>query len=172
MNTINKPPTRFGLETYNDFYEKLKWESKRLEDGWGIYDTFNFIVTAHHLYVDWIDRCGNSTVKVRKSRFPVSAKLVMQCVADLANGNKHWQMNRPNSVERQVVKNVDKPMIGDYYSYFIAGPMIYVDFDNYSLSMSELMDLLLGYFKWIFEDEDISFPLELENQLDSRKLSK
>jgi len=48
--------------------------------------------------------------------------------------------------------------------------MVYVDFGDYSLSMMELVDQVLGYFKWIFEDGDIAFPLELQNQLEQYKI--
>ena len=41
MNS-NNPSTRFGLETCEDMYEKLRWEAARLEEEWGVYDTFNF----------------------------------------------------------------------------------------------------------------------------------
>jgi len=32
------------------------------------------------------------------------------------------------------------------------------------------MDQLLGNFKWIFEDGDIVFPLELQNQLEQCRI--
>jgi hypothetical protein len=169
MMKSNKPATRFGLETCQDMYEKLKWEAQRLENGWGVYDTFNFVVTAHHLYVDWIRNCGSPEIKEKMNSLPESAKMVMQSITDLANGNKHWQMTNPRSLERQVITNVDEPIIGDYYAYYVAGPMVYVDLDEYSFSMMELMDQVLGLFKWIFEDGDIAFPMELQNQLEMRR---
>lgn len=167
MTQTPKPPTRFGLETCQDMYEKLKWEAQRLEEGWSVYGTFNFVVTAHHLYVDWIKSCGSQDAKAKKASIPAPAKLVLQSIVDLSNGNKHWKMEKENSIKKQVITKVDEPIIGDWYSYLVVGPMAYVDFDNYSLSMMELTYQVLGYFKWIFEDGDIAFPRELLNHLET-----
>lgn len=166
MTNSSKPPTRFGLETCQDMYDKLKLEAQRLEDGWSVCDTFNFVVTAHHLYNDWIDNCGSPEAKAKKCSLPEPAKMVMQSIVDLANGNKHWQMTNKRSLERQVVKKVHERIVGDWYAYLVAGQMVYVDFGDYRLSMFELMHQVLGYFKWIFEDGNIAFPLELQNQLE------
>lgn len=166
-----KPPTRFGLETCQDMYEKLKWEAQRLEVGWSVYDTFNFVVTAHHLYVDWIKACGGPEAQEKKRSLPEPAKMVLQAIVDLANGNKHWKLEDEGSLKRQVVTKAHEPIIGDAYAYFIArGPMVYVEFGDYILSMRVLIDQVLGYFKWILEDGDIAFPLELENQLEQRRI--
>jgi len=75
-------------------------------------------------------------------------------------------MTHPNSLKSQVVTEVHEKIVGDWYAYFVAGPMVYVDFGDYRLSMFELMHQVLGYFKWIFEDDNIAFPLELQNQLE------
>jgi hypothetical protein len=166
MTKSSKPPTRFGLETCQDMYEKLKWEAQRLENGWSVYDTFNFAVTAHHLYADWIESCGSLEAAEKKCSLPEPAKMVMQSIIDIANGNKHWQMTRDGSLKHQVVTKVHEPIRGDWYAYFVAGPMVYVEFGDYILSMKTLKDLVLGYFKWIFEDGDTVFPQELQNQLE------
>jgi hypothetical protein len=166
MTKPSKPPTRFGLETCLDMYQKLKWEARRLENGWSVYDTFNFVVTAHHLYIDWIDSCGSPEAKAKKLALPEPAKTVLQSIIDLANGNKHWQMTNEKSIERQVITKAHEPVRGDWYAYFVAGSMVYAEFGDYILSMRVLKDLLLGYFKWIFEDGDTVFPQELQNQLE------
>lgn len=44
-----KPTTRLLLENARDLFEKLKWERGRLEEGWSVYDSFNFVVTASSL---------------------------------------------------------------------------------------------------------------------------
>jgi hypothetical protein len=168
MNT-RKPHTRLGLETCQDMHEKLKWEARRLEDGWSAYDTFNFVVTANHLYVDWIENCGSQENKSKRDSLPESAKMVMQSIVDLSNGGKHWQISRPNSLDRQVVKAVPERGINDWYAYLHAGPMGYVEFGDYKLSMMELSALVLGYFKWIFESRNIPFPSALQDQLETYK---
>lgn len=170
MTTPIKPPTRFGLETCQDLFEKLKRDALRLEQGWTTDDTFNFVVTAHHLYSDWIASCGSVAAKARKDSLPEPAKVVMQCIADLANGNKHWELTQPASVKNQVVTKVHQRIRGDAWSYYKAGPMVFVEFGGYVLGMKMLVDQALGYFKWIFEDGAVTFPDELLRQLETRKV--
>lgn len=170
MTKFSKPPTRFGLETCQDMYEKLKWEAHRLEDGWSVYDSFNFVVTAHHLYHDWIKNCGSPEAKAKKCSLPEPAKIVLQSIVDLSNGNKHWKLTNEKTLERQVVTKVYEPIRGDWYAYFVAGPMVYVELGDYILSMTELVYQVISYFKWIFEDGDIAFPLELLNRLELRRI--
>jgi len=51
----NEGPT-LGIQTSNEMFEKLKFESSRLQKSWHPYDSFNFIVTAWHLFQDWNKR--------------------------------------------------------------------------------------------------------------------
>lgn len=94
-------------------YEKLKWEAQRLEDGWSVYDSFNFVVTAHHLYHDWIKNCGSPEEKAKKCSLPEPAKMILQSIVDLSNGNKHWKLTNKETLERQVVTKVYEPIRGD-----------------------------------------------------------
>lgn len=166
MTKPSKPPTRFSLETCEDMHEKLKWEAQRLENGWSVYDSFNFVVTAHHLYHDWIECCGSAGVKNKKLLLPAHAKMVMQSIVDLSNGNKHWQMTQKGSLERQVITQVHERGINDMFAYLLAGPMVYIEFDDYKLSMAELVHQVLGYFKWMFESGSGDFPLGLLEHLE------
>ncbi|MDP2143847.1 MAG: hypothetical protein Q8J80_06910 [Gallionella sp.] len=166
MTKHNKPSTRPGLETCLDMYEKLQWESQRLECGWSVYDTFNFVVTVNHLYVDWIRDCGSQEAKDKKAALPEFALLVMQAVVDLSNGAKHWQMTKDHSLKNQVITKAPERGINDWHAYFISGPMLYVEFGDYKLSMRELRDQVLGYFKWIFVDGDSDFPKTLQSQFE------
>jgi len=154
-------------------YTKLKWEARRLEDGWRAYDAFNFVVTANHLYVDWIDNCGSPKNKAKKESLPESAKMVMQSIADLSIGCKHWQIKQPGSLERQVIKTPPEQGINDWYAYLHAEPngvMWFFEFCDYKLSMMELRDLVILYFKWILDDDSVTFPPELQNQLEMYKI--
>lgn len=160
------PATRFNLDTCQDMHEKLKWEAQRLQNGWSVYDSFNFVITAHHLYYDWIKSCGSQCVIDKKNSLPTLAQTVMQAIADLSNGNKHWQITSPKTQERQVITRVYEPVINDWYAYFITGPMVYVEFGDYKVSMATLVNQVLGYFKWIFEDCEITFPVELLEHLE------
>lgn len=168
----SKAPTRLALHTCEELVEKLKWDATRLEDGWRAYDSFNFVITAHHLFVDWIDSCGSPAAKENKAKLPKAALLVFQAIADLANGSKHWQMTRAGSLKNQIVTGVSEPVIGDWYSYFIAGPVVYVDFDRYSLSMVAIVGQVLGWFQWIFEDAADDMAQQLCEQLEYWKTKK
>lgn len=172
MGKFSNSPTRFGLETCQNMFDKLKWEAHRLEDGWNVYDTFNFVVTANHLYIDWIRDCGSQEAKKKKDLLPKLAKMVMQTIIDLSNGGKHWRMTNERSLSRQVITIAPERGINDWHAYFIAGSMVYVEFDDYKLSMRQLRDLVLGYFQWVFEDEDVVFPEELQDQLEACRIRR
>ena len=170
MTNPDKPPTRFGLETCEDMYEKLKWEAARLEEGWSTYDTFNFVVTANHLYVDWLRVCGRLDQTAKRDLLPAPAALVMQAIVDLSNGSKHWHMTHEKSLERQVTTKVHERIRGNWDAYLKSGPMIFVEFSDYILSMRALRDLVLGYFEWILAEGSNPFPAELSQQLEQCRI--
>lgn len=164
-------PTRLALDTAEDMFEKLKWEEARLMESWGIYDSFNFIVTAHHLYVDWLSLDSAKPSQVaRKAALPSDAQIVFQAVIDVSNGSKHWQMTHPASLKRQVIVRIDRPVIGCWYSYAEDKPMAYFDFAGYSLSMAELSDFVMKYFDWILNGEGQPFPTELTSNLQALRI--
>lgn len=173
MTNPCKPQTRFGLETCQDMHEKLKLDARRLEDSGSAYDIFNFVVTANHLYADWIDNCGSQENKSKRESLSAPEKMVMQCIVDLSIGGKHWQMTNKNSLERQVVKSHPERCINDWHAYLCGeqnGVILFFEFGSYRLSIIELKDLVLGYFKWIFEDHNTThFPADLQNQLELYK---
>lgn len=162
---MEKPPTRVGLETCHDLYDKLKFEGKRLEDGWAIYDTFNFVVTAHHLYADWIPKRGTDKAKAKNEALPASAQMIMDCIIELSNGSKHWELKEYHK-KKQIIKAQPVRAINDWYAYMLAGPMLYVEAGEYKLSMRELRDLVLGYFAWMLDDNSEELPEALTQQLE------
>ena len=51
---------RLPIDSCEALFEKLKWDFQQLEKDWtSPYTTFNFVVTAYHLYQDWIKRAGS-----------------------------------------------------------------------------------------------------------------
>lgn len=187
--------SRIVLEKSEHLYEKLKWEAERLKKDWNVFDSINFVFTAHHLYKDWIDNDAEKTDPPQET-FPQRkrkliqqadtgeelerARKVMQVIFDLSNGTKHWKITHQSSLKDQLVEKVHKPVIADWDAYFNQGKMIYVDFDKYRLSMSGLVNQVLGYFVWIFEPVDLSshvalkdsFPLVLFERLESFRIIK
>ena len=51
---VNRAVTRLSQHTVEDVFDKPKFEEARLLESWSVYDSSNFIVTAHHLYYDSI----------------------------------------------------------------------------------------------------------------------
>jgi hypothetical protein len=167
-----KPVTRLQLENAVDLFAKLQWEKGRLEDGWGVYDSFNFVVTAHHLYVDWlkVENGAPERSVAKKAQLPAEIKIVFQAAIDISNGSKHWALTNKRSLENQVVTKIDGPVIADWWSYSVGGPMVYVDFDGYSTSMMEFSELIVGAMAWIFDESDEPFPVALTAWLARLKL--
>lgn len=161
-----KVPTRLALDTAEDMFDKLKWEEARLDESWDVYDSFNFIVTAHHLYVDWL-RPDSATASqiARKDALPEEAKDVFRAVIDVSNGSKHWKMTNKRSLDAQVIVSMDRPVIGCYYAYFANKPMAYFRFKGYELSMAELSGFVMSYCDWILNGEGQPFPAELTSNL-------
>jgi hypothetical protein len=167
-----KSITRLQLENADDLFSKLQWERARLEEGWSVYDSFNFVVTAHHLYVDWLKIENGATKEsvAKKAQLPDDIKIVFQAAIDLSNGSKHWKLTNKRSLENQVVTNVEGPVIGDWWAYCFGGPMVYIDFDGYSTSMMEFSELIVGSLAWIFDKSDTPFPAKLTEWLARLKL--
>jgi hypothetical protein len=172
MSELEKSAARFDVNSCNDMYAKLLFEVNRLENGWSEFDSMNFVFTAHHLYVDWISRCGTSHAQSKKAELPPGPVLVMQAVIDLSNGNKHWKVDRPGSLKKQVVTNVTSPLRGDWYSYLVAGPMVYIELNDYCISMRELTLQVCGYFAWILDENLSHFPSELVAQLEALRVDR
>lgn len=127
---------RIPLHSADDLYAKLKREHARLQAGWSTDDSFNFIVTAYHLYDDWARRAGTRAQQQRRNRLDPIAERLMHVLRDITNASKHWKLDAPNERKR-VVGEVSSARIADWHSYFITGPQIYVtDVDGASLSMS------------------------------------
>jgi hypothetical protein len=167
-----RPATSLQLENADDLFTKLQWEKGRLENGWSVYDSFNFVVTAHHLYVDWL-KIENGVTEIsvaKRTQLPAEIKVVFQAAIDVSNGSKHWALTNKRSLENQVVTKIDGPVIADWWSYLIGGPMVYIDFDGYSTSMMEFSELIVGAMTWVFDERDEPFPIELTAWLARLKL--
>jgi hypothetical protein len=160
----NKSP-RIPIDTCDGLFEKLKWDYQQLERGWGVYQTFNFVVTAYHLYEDWIKSTGSRLQKQRKHKLPEQGKKLFCTLRDITNASKHWQLNTKSQAIK-VVSNVSSPEIGDWYAYFVAGPVMYVSVGDSKPSVPELAGTTLECLDWILNGPDNSFPATLKVQLD------
>ncbi len=92
-----------GIESSLDMFEKLKFESLRLQLGWHPYDAFNFLVTAWHLFEDWPnsdDSRALCRMKRQRTRLPREINFVLDVVRDLVNGSKHFYLKTSAAKKR------------------------------------------------------------------------
>jgi len=161
------PIPRLPIGSCEALFEKLKWDYALLEKDWSSsYCTFNFVITAYHLYQDWIKRAGTDEQKKRKAKLPGNGTLLFEVWRDITNATKHWELNeRSQSQSLQVVNEISSPQIGDWYAYLVAGPVIYVQVGSARPSLPELALATIVCFKWLIEGEHSFALADLERQL-------
>ncbi|MFZ6710138.1 hypothetical protein [Undibacterium sp. TC9W] len=162
---------KFGLSTPYDLYEKLKYDAQlllrqreenaeehRLEE----FEAFNFFVTAWHLYKDWLqgvskDKPKHSLQKIQKAASEF--REIKDVIRNIANGSKHFELNEPAKVilgDRE---------ISSVYSWFF-GPQFAIDTKSFHFLMYELVDIIMAYFEWIFDDsKQVAVPIEIIEKL-------
>lgn len=158
------PQPRIPIHTCEGLFDKLKWEHKRLQDEWNEYNSFNFVLTAYHLYCDWIDKAGSQAQKQRKNGMPTNAKRLFFVLRDITNASKHWKLDTPNEAKR-IVSDVSDPKIADWDSYFNTGSVIYISVDQANVSLPEVARLVIETLQWLLEDTTNVFPEPLLKRL-------
>ena len=161
-----RPSPRLPIDSCQGMLAKLKWDQQQFEGGWDEYKTFNFVITAHHLFTDWIDSAGTRVQKNKRKSLPDQAKLIFSAWRDITNASKHWTLNS-DSKKKQVVTEVTKPRIGDWHAYFITGPVIYVSIGAARPGLPQLANVTVRTLDWIINAEESTFPEALLNDLDA-----
>jgi hypothetical protein len=159
-----------GIHSSLDMYEKLKYESARLQKNWeNAYDTFNFLVTAWHLFHDWPDsdaKASLNRIKRHKSQLPKEMVFVMQIVNDLTNGSKHFKLDQKAASKRVISETHIGNEVG-WYQYFFHErlPAINAEDVNHKgyFSIRVLHNIVMTYFEWVFDDNFLvsNFPKEI-----------
>lgn len=163
MDTLKFVP-RLAINSCQALFEKLKWDYKQLESDWtSSYTTFNFVVTAYHLYNDWIISAGTEEQRLRRNNLPAKGKLLFNIWRDITNATKHWELNK-NSQKSQVVSEITGPIIGDWSAFLFHGPVLYVRVGEALPSLPELAGVTINCFNWILEGEE-STQLSLLNSI-------
>jgi len=165
MGNPSKPAPRLPLGTCEDLLEKVKWDHQQLTGDWTTYKTFNFMLTANHLYKDWMEKVGSKEQKRRKREAGENFKKIFRCIGDLANASKHWSLDVKNQ-EKQVVDNVHSPVIADWHAYFVAGPVIYVDILGSRIGMPQLAFIVVKCLNWLVHGSEESDASSLEQDID------
>lgn len=159
-----KKSPRLPLHTCADLFKKLKFDLEEFENDRSEYKAFNFSVTAYHLYEDWISAAGTNNQKNKRKKLPDKAKLLFMVWRDLTNATKHWKLDS-KAQQKQVVDSVSEHQIGDWYSYLIAGPVIYVYVAGSRPSFPELACVTVDCFEWLLDDNASIFPSDLDTRL-------
>lgn len=149
-----------GIDSSTAMFEKLKYESSRLQQGWHPYDAFNFLVTAWHLFEDWPksdDPRALCRMKRQRHRLHQHMNFVLDVVRDLVNGSKHFHLTPDAAAKRRVGEVHTGEEVG-FYEYFFHEnlPAVTVE-DHWYLSIRVLHNLMMRYFEWTFDD---SAPVE------------
>ena len=160
----NQKNLRIPLNGCSALFEKLKFDFEELKQGPVEYKAFNFVITAYHLYQDWINAVGSTSAKIKKDNLPDSAKCLFNVWRDITNATKHWELNN-SSLRRKVVEDVSNPVIADWHAYFISGPVIYVSVSGREISLSTLAEITIDCFEWILNDSKSVFPEELKSSI-------
>lgn len=160
-----KNAPRLPLHTCSDLFGKLQFDLEELGDDWSEYKTFNFVITAYHLYQDWISATGTKNQRRKREKLPEKALLLFQVWRDITNATKHWKLNKDGQ-SKQVVDSVSERQIADWHSYFIAGPVIYIEVSGAKPSFPELANATIQCFSWFLDDSIDTFPNVLHEYLE------
>ena len=155
-----------GIDCSAAMFDKLKYESSRLKQGWHPYDAFNFLVTAWHLFEDWTksdDPKALCRMKRHRRRLPFPMNFVLDIVRDIVNGSKHFQLTLDSAEKRRVGEVHTGKEVG-FYEYLFHEKLPAVTVENHwYFSIRVLHNIMLMYFEWVFDDSIAveNFPCNL-----------
>ena len=152
-----------GIRSSVELFEKLKFEGVRLGTEWHPYDAFNFVLTAWHLYHDWlpadrVNRPRHARAKLNKGKLPDEMVLVLDVLRDLSNGSKHLNLD-PGNASKRVISATHSGKISNAWAYYFQERIVGVTTaDYYYFSIRKLRDITLAYFAWVFDDKAPAAP--------------
>lgn len=166
MATHPLPSPRIPLHTCEDLFAKLEWEYTQLQHGWTEYCAFNFVITARHLYEDWVKSAGTKGQKARKGVIAAHANggLLIRALRDIANASKHWELDKGNK-PKQIVAEISSPEIADAHAYFITGEVPYIKIGRARPSMPMLAEMTVKCLDWIVNGSGKVIPRAIEDEL-------
>jgi len=172
MSQMKSGTLHIGLSSCHDWHDKLKFEYVRLVSSQykEKYDILNFIITAYHLNDDWLSKDTKTRPKLANSKrgsAPSEMREIVQAIKDLANGNKHMELDKRSSAKRVVGDVQSSARESSFYSYFL-GPHFGIPIGGKSFYIvPTFADLIMNYFEWIFDDSipANNFPEKLSESL-------
>lgn len=171
MSQAENKTLHIGINNCRDWYDKLKFEHARLVTSQykEKYDILNFLITAYHLNDDWLSKDEEMRPQLaitKRGRAPLGMREIVQAIKDLANGNKHFVLDK-KSDEKRVVEAVHAAAYeSSFYSYFL-GPHFGIKIGQSFYTIPVLVDLIMSYFEWIFDDSisESKFPVKLSEAI-------
>jgi hypothetical protein len=134
------------LKSVSDYWKKLLFDytelKKRDND---TYIAFNFFVTAYHL-LDWVFEGNYSDERTELNKEPI-----LKICSHIANGIKHFEPKRHNSVKKIKKKGLYEE--GFYEEGFYENPIIiYIDDDfisdiGNSIRISDLAQMVIEFWE-------------------------
>lgn len=170
MHNQNNIRFTFGFDTAKGVFEKLKRDVAILEADYRNKDAiFNFVITAYHLYDDWLkkDPLISQLQRDKYNSTKNELKDLIGALYAVANSSKH------SVLKEYKVNNVDFNVVGtsygevtDWLSFYLAKfPTINTKEAQYDLW--QLDKVYVEYLEWVFNDQIISstLPHSLEVKL-------
>lgn len=174
---LDKDGPTLGLRCSQDLYHKLIFDAERLSKDWNGYDAFNFLVTAWHLFNDWLKsdpKKALSRSKRNKRILCSEMVLVLDVVKDLVNGSKHFELDKKNADNRKV-EQTHNGLEADYYSFFFHEDTLGVSVvGNWYFSIRVLHNIIINYYHWVFDDNKPcrEFPPEILEAIEYCNITK
>ncbi|MBB1294766.1 hypothetical protein [Pseudoalteromonas sp. SR41-4] len=159
-----------GFESSEDFYNKLLWDAKRLQEEWNVGDATNFLTTAWHLFQDWVksdQKNSMSRLKRNRRKLPVQMNLVLDITRDLVNGSKHFELDQ-KSTDKRKISEVHDGLEASWFSYLFHEEIAGVTVEGgWYFSIRVLHNILLEYYVWVFDDSQLptEFPEAILNAI-------
>jgi len=169
---MTKPSPRLSINTVEELFDKLKWDERRLLQSWGVYESWDFVLTAHHLYKDWIGGRTSQATTLQKERWIQIEKKdclarFFEAIGNVADGNKHFDLDW--SKKKQIVDQVTDPEVSDYDSYLF-GEMPHIKYNGHHVSMYAGSAVVMCCFQWIIYGGDPAVLDEMSSALAAMKI--
>ena len=159
---MKNPSPRLPIDSCESLFEKLKFDYSQFQNDWtSTYFAFNFIITAYHLYQDWINKSGTKEQMQRKELLSPDGKKLFEVLRDITNATKHFSLFEKNQ-QKQIAGSISGPIIGDWAAYFFHGPVLYVTVGNSRPNFVQISKATISCFNWILNGEKSNLDEELQ----------
>ena len=149
----NTSQSSFEIRTSKDLFLKLVREHERImADLWSSDHAINFIITAHHLYKDWLKR-ELAEVDYLKVKTQVETVLTIESgvIRDVCDGTKHLHIDRPPHVHVSNSGMKQGAFSKAFSRAFDIGGLFLTLHDGSILYFDNVADKVLSFWKKYFD---------------------